>query len=211
LNNGDEYEIVTPSDDTYWFRFVPETSGMYSFKSVSGGNWTDPDCFLYNANGEWITDSFDVNDMDFDLIYYFEAGETYYFDVYDNYGEATYKVVLNRIIHSADDGSEHTDIEIVEGTDSNCTEHGYTDGLYCNECEKYVYGHEELPLDEEYHIDDDENDVCDLCGKEDFGAEECEHMCHSDNWFMKIIWNIANLFNRIFRLSPECECGVAHY
>ena len=59
------------------------------------------------------------------------------------------------MVHTTDDGSIHTDIEYVEGTYSNCTEHGYSGGLYCNECEEFISGHEELPLDEGYHTDDD--------------------------------------------------------
>ncbi len=93
---------------------------------------------------------------------------------------------------------------------------GYTEGLYCNECEKFISGHEELPLDEEYHVDEDVNDTCDLCGKEGIWDDEdeefeCEHLCHSENTLIKIIWNIINFFNRILKLSPECECGELHY
>ncbi len=38
----------------------------------------------------------------------------------------------------------------------------------------------------------------------------CEHICHSDNWFINIIWNIANFFNKIFGINPVCECGKSH-
>ncbi len=213
IEDGDEYELENHSDgEIFWFRFVPEISGLYSLKSISEN--ADPDCFLYSADGEWCDDSYDVNGMDFDLIHYLEAGETYYFDVHNCYSEGNFKIALNRIIHTSDDGSEHTDIEFVEGTYSNCTEHGYTDGFYCNECDKFISGHEEKPLDEGYHIDDDLNDICDLCDKENIWNEEdfeCEHLCHSDNRFMKIMWTIVNFFNRLLKLSPECECGVAHY
>lgn len=39
----------------------------------------------------------------------------------------------------------------------------------------------------------------------------CEHMCHSDNWFISIIWSIVRFFNKIFGLNPVCECGKSHY
>ena len=39
------------------------------------------------------------------------------------------------------------DFEITEETYSNCTEHGYTEGVYCIGCEEYVSGHEEKELD----------------------------------------------------------------
>ncbi len=97
-------------------------------------------------------------------------------------------------------------------TYSNCTEHGYLEGVYCNECEEIIYGHEEYSLDEGYHLDENRDDICDLCGKENIWAEEeCEHICHSDHWFWSIVWRIANFFHRVFGVLPECECGEAHY
>ena len=161
--------------------------------------------------GEWVHGSDDANNMDFDLVYYFEADETYYFEACNGYSENAFKVSLERVVHTTDDGSIHTDIEYVEGTYSNCTEHGYSGGLYCNECEEFISGHEELPLDEGYHTDDDFDDICDLCGAEIIWEEECEHMCHSDNWFMKIIWTITRFFNKLFGTNQYCECGEAHY
>ncbi len=211
INDGDEFELESEASfEIFWFRFTPEVSGFYTFKSVS--EEIDPDCALYDAGGEWIANSYDVNGLDFDLIYYYEAGETYYFNAYNYYMESgSFKVALNRIIHTTDDGSEH-DLELVEGMWSNCTEHGYTDGLYCNECEEFVYGHEELPLDESYHIDENWDETCDLCGKENiWDEEECEHICHSDNFFFSLIWRIANFFHSIFGILPECVCGEAHY
>ena len=38
----------------------------------------------------------------------------------------------------------------------------------------------------------------------------CGHICHSDNWFISIIWTIVNFFNGIFGLDPVCECGESH-
>lgn len=208
IDNGDEFEIEAESqEDSFWFRFAPEVSATYSFKSVS--EECDPDCFLYDSEGEWLMDSYDVNDMDFDLITYFEAGETYYFNVREYYYGGAFKVALNLLTHTADDGKEH-DVEFVGGTYSNCTEHGYTDGLYCSICEEFVSGHEELPLDENYHIDDNGDETCDLCGTENIYGY-CEHICHSDHWFLSMIWRIANFFYRIFGISPECECGEVHY
>lgn len=211
ISDGDEYQLENEeSYEVFWFSFTPETSSFYSFKSVSEN--ADPDCSLYDAEGEWITDSFDENGLDFELVYYFEAGETYYFDIHNCNAQGAFRVALNRIIHTSDDGSVHTDIEFVEGTYSNCTEHGYTEGLFCNECEEFVYGHEEKELDEYYHIDENYDETCDLCGKENIWAEEeCKHICHSENIFLQIIWRIANLFHKLFGISPDCECGEAHY
>ncbi len=201
IKDSDEFELENEAaSEIFWFRFTPATSSFYSLKSFTEN--ADPDCCLYDATGEWLADSFDEIGLDFDLIYYFEAGESYYFDVHNYSSEGSFTVALNRIIHTG----EH-DLEKVEGTYSNCTEHGYTDGLYCNECDEFVYGHEELPLDEEYHVDDNCDDVCDLCGE----SLICEHICHSDNWFFSFIWMIANFIHSLFGISPVCECGEYHY
>ena len=210
IADGDDFDVVTESgSDSVWFRFVPEESGLYSFKSAFGEK--DPDCELFDAEGEWLAYSYDVNNMDFDLIYYFEAGETYYIETYNCQGSGTFSVYLNRVKHVADDGSEHADIKFVEGTFSNCTEPGYTDGLYCNECEKFISGNEEKELDKDYHIDENSDETCDLCGKENIWDNDCGHICHSENFFLNFIWRIINFFNKLFGLSPDCKCGEAHY
>lgn len=208
IADGDEFELKNEnSSEIFWFRFTPEESGTYLFKSES--EYADPDCVLYDAEGEWVTHSYDVNGMDFELYEHFEAGETYYFSIDNCYDSGEFKVTFSQVTHTADDGSVHTDFSIFEGTPSNCTEHGYTTGLYCNECEEIVSGYEELPLDPEYHIDDDCDDICDLCGEPCY--YECDHICHSDNWFMHIIWVIGNFFHKLLGISAECECGELHY
>ena len=210
VSNGEETEVEFESTNEFcWFVFAPEVSGTYLFESFSES--CDPDCFLYDSVGTMLYDSYDVNGMDFYMVYYFEAGELYYFYVNNCYGEGTVKLALNRLVHTAADGSEH-DLEFVEGTYSNCTEHGYSDGLYCAICEIYVSGHEEMPLDEEYHIDEDYDEICDLCGEGTSWEEEvCEHICHSENTFWSIIWRIANFFHSLFGILPLCECGEWHY
>lgn len=206
MADGGEYEIENEfSGESFWFRFIPEISGLYALKSMSEG--ADPDSFIYDDAGSYLDHSFDINDMDFDLNYYLEEGKTYYFEVYNCYENGMFTISLNRVTHTAEDGSEHTDIELIEETYSNCTEHGYTQGLYCNECEEIISGHEERELDSEYHIDDDYNDFCDLCGE----YLICQHICHSENWFLQFIWTIANFIHSLLGISPACECGELHY
>ena len=62
-------------------------------------------------------------------------------------------------VHTADDGSEH-DLEYVEETESTRIEHGYTEGLYCSECDEYTWGHEEREISD-WHWDWDDNGICD--------------------------------------------------
>lgn len=85
-------------------------------------------------------------------------------------------------------------------------------GLYWVECDEYIRGHEEKELSD-LHYDDDEDGLCDECSAEiDYNLpEDCEHICHSDNWFMNFIWTIANFIHSLFGISPGCACGEPHY
>ncbi len=44
------------------------------------------------------------------------------------------------------DATYHVNTMRTRATNSTCYSHGYTAGLYCTDCEKYVSGHEEKPL-----------------------------------------------------------------
>ena len=41
-------------------------------------------------------------------------------------------------------------------------------------------------------------------------SEGCDHMCHKTG-FMGFIWKIIRFFQKLFKVSPVCECGAAHY
>ena len=196
-----------------WYRFVPEESGVYYIESFSNMEESDPYCFVFNADGDYVASGDDYNGtLDFRLVCAFESGKTYYLEIGDYYENSAFAFKLERMTHTDEDGSIHHDFILIEETYSNCTEHGYSEGVYCNECEEFIYGHEELPLDEGYHIDENIDGICDLCGKENIWAEEeCEHICHSDHWFWSMLWRIGNFFHKIFNILPECECGEAHY
>ncbi len=55
------------------------------------------------------------------------------------------------------------------------------------------------------HTDRDNNNACDNCG-----TGVCDHMCHKTG-FTAFIWKVINFFQKLFGVSPVCECGVAHY
>lgn len=210
ISDGDKIEFDSPGLGNYsYFRFVPEKSGIYIFKSVSDSDESDPACELYNAFFESVDSSDDVNGFDFLLICELEEGEPYYFSVWNNYDDAVCELELERVVHAADDGSEHS-LEYVEETYSNCTEHGYSAGIYCSDCEEFIWGHEEQPLEEDYHVDDNFDEICDLCGKENI-YDMCGCICHNGNPFLMFIWRIANFLHSIFGIFPICECGDMHY
>ncbi len=215
ISAGVEVEHDWTGREGNWecYRFVPEESGVYYIESFSNTEESDPYCFVLNADGDYVASGDDYNGtLDFRLVCAFESGKTYYLEIGDYYENSAFAFKLERMTHTDEDGSIHDDFILIEETYSNCTEHGYSEGVYCNECEEFIYGHEEYPLDEGYHPDENWDDICDLCGKENIWAEEeCEHICHSDHWFWSIVWRIANFFHRIFGVLPECECGEAHY
>lgn len=59
------------------------------------------------------------------------------------------------------------------------------------------------------HNDNNGDGKCDKCGA--VTGTVCNHICHSDNGFLKFIWNIAKFFCWLFGIKQYCECGAAHY
>ncbi len=59
------------------------------------------------------------------------------------------------------------------------------------------------------HTDFDFDGRCDACGT--VVGKICDHFCHSQNRFIKFVWNFVNFFNKIFGIKQYCECGRAHY
>lgn len=57
---------------------------------------------------------------------------------------------------------EHINTTPDDGTKASCTEPGYTAGVKCDDCGKWISGHEVIPATG--HIDEDENGKCDVCG-----------------------------------------------
>ncbi len=217
IADGDELEHddAAFNNEAGWYRFVPEESGVFFLES-----FTDPDeagdsvCMLYDENGKWlhVNDDHDES-FDFKLIFNFEAGETYYFEVRSYYEDAVFTLKLNRATHTADDGSEHN-VEFVAETESNCIEHGYTEGLYCPDCDEYVWGHEEKELSL-IHNDFDWDDICDDCGEEIVYDEEpddgtadnlCDHCGKShDNIIYRIFCFFTQFFLNLFRFFGYWE------
>ncbi len=209
ISAGDETNFYAEKFGHYvYFRFIPDESGVYVFESVSDSDSSDPSCKLYDSYFEQLKTSDDANGYDFFLIFYFEEGETYYFEVFNLIKDEECNLKLSPAVHTADDGSEH-ELEIDEGIESTCIEHGFTEGLFCLECDEYIWGHQETELSD-WHNDYDGNDVCDDCGEEII-YEECDHICHSDHWFLRFIWTIGNFIHSLLGISPVCECGEAHY
>ncbi len=39
----------------------------------------------------------------------------------------------------------------------------------------------------------------------------CDHLCHSDNAFYQVLWNILSIIFRLFNIQQYCDCGAMHY
>jgi len=59
--------------------------------------------------------------------------------------------------------SNHVNTKTVAATTSTCAVKGYTAGVYCNDCKKYISGHTEQPLAD--HSEPDANGNCTVCGQ----------------------------------------------
>lgn len=39
----------------------------------------------------------------------------------------------------------------------------------------------------------------------------CDHLCHSDNQFIQLIWKLLHIIFRLFNVQQYCDCGITHY
>ena len=82
---------------------------------------------------------------------------------------------------------------------------GYT-GKKCSMCGQ-VFDKVEIAPASLDHIDKSPVDgKCDVCG-----YIMCDHICHDENAFKKIIWFVAKLWYQFLGINPVCKCGALHY
>ena len=98
----------------------------------------------------------------------------------------------------------HTPAESVRQWPANptCTENGSIyEVVYCSVCEEEI-SRELIVIEATGHADNDNDGNCDNCEE-----QLCDHNCHKNGFF----WKILNFINRLFGLNKVCECGVSHY
>lgn len=44
-----------------------------------------------------------------------------------------------------------------------------------------------------------------------YKADNCDHICHSSNWFVSFIWRITVFIFRNLDIQQYCDCGTLHY
>ena len=90
------YEVVIEEPDTvFWLSFTPETSDWYVLRSESD---SDTHCMLYDSEYGYLEENDDGGfDYNFQLKYFLEAGETYYYAVRFLFSDMTgsFPVVLS--------------------------------------------------------------------------------------------------------------------
>lgn len=91
-----------------------------------------------------------------------------------------------------------------------CVSEGFT-LYYCADCNMTYLNNFVLML---AHEDFEGDGLCDYCETEvedvDDDLPECDHICHKSG-FLGFIWKVISFFQKLFGISPICECGVAHY
>lgn len=200
LTFGEEYEKV--------LKFTPETDGAYIIYSSSEAEGADPAADVFDEGYYYLASGDDEDGLNFTVMNEFEAGKTYYIVIY-NYSDFDYKfeVTLEKAAHDVSDGTTH-ELIYVPAEYPTCAQTGYGEGLYCEECEEYIFGHEEIPM--AGHWDWNRDGYCDLCDAE-MELPECEHICHNQSHFLSFIWKIVNFFNKLLGNNPFCQCGVYHF
>ena len=94
-----------------------------------------------------------------------------------------------------------------------CTKDGKTEGSHCSACGEVLIEQKNVPATG--HIDADNDNVCDTCGKQisntnDPSKDDCDCMCHKSG-FVGFFWKFIRVFYQIFKTNKTCKCGVNHY
>ncbi|MGN0468357.1 MAG: leucine-rich repeat domain-containing protein, partial [Acutalibacteraceae bacterium] len=91
-------------------------------------------------------------------VYYTGTGEQWQEISIDEFNDC----LTNAKIHYNYVPCVHSHITEYAQKDATCTENGYTEGVYCEDCGRWISGHE---LIRKYHTDENEDGICDICGK----------------------------------------------
>ncbi len=211
LSDGYSEKVTCKEGKDQWYRFVPVETAIYVAKSDSQN--ADP-CFdVYNLKEQLLTYHDDIEygvNNDFECVYEFQAGETYFINLTDwqagTEWDFTFEKMDSHEVKVVDEeGVETTvvhELTYVADVFATCESDGCSAGVYCEECEEYLAGHYEVAaFDHNY-----DDGVCINCGV------ECDCKCHSQG-IVGFFWNFGNFFRMLFNLGSHeyCECGAKHY
>lgn len=94
---------------------------------------------------------------------------------------------------------------------ATCEKEGsYTEVIVCSVCGGDIKSNV-TTLPALGHSDNNGDNVCDNGGETLRNpADDCTHICHKSG-IMGFIWKVIRFFQKLFKMNPVCECGVAHY
>lgn len=189
-----ETKVITEMVDYAVYKFVPQedVTAIFSSNVYSEEFEYDVSASIYDEYGNVIENNDDFGGtLDFLILYEFTAGETYFLRVDTFYEGIDVEFSLVPAIHTTADGEEHP-LVYVEETFGTCVEVGYSEAIYCEECEEYIVGHEEG----EYGFceDSDWDDICDYCGEEIDYSSDDDTDIDTENGFLDKILNLIKTF-----------------
>ncbi len=155
ISSSETKTVTVNSGGTARLLFTPAVSGTYSFYSSS-----DDDTYVYLFDedmGELAFDDDSGDSLNFNITYDLYEGNIYYFLVgyYDD-TSGSFDVTLELTAQHC----EHLNTVNVVAVKETCTTNGYTSGVFCNDCQTYISGHEIIM---KHHTDTNEDKICDIC------------------------------------------------
>lgn len=148
---------VSPSE-VIWVKITPDVTRIYRIYSTSQYQ-TEIYSLLYD----------DLIGLEFcdpvgSLIYYtdeelplnLQKGKSYYFAIGFYYPDVSEEVEIG-----FECDCEHLNTTYYDEVEPTCTEDGYTDGEYCEDCQTWLYEREVIPATG--HVDENEDNICDYC------------------------------------------------
>lgn len=204
------HDTAEYNNNAHWYRFTPEETGTYSIRTR---NAEYSMCYLYNADGEYLgcydeyPDVEKISYKDCLMIYKLDADQTYYYEVSAASEDIVFEVELNKSTHKTITGKVH-DVDYIFETDSTCTEHGYSDSIYCPDCDRYLWGHEEKELEEHWDYEDD--GICDDCGATIVYDEDNddENVSTDEDGIMGLIAKVIDMFKNIWEFILNLFSGI---
>ena len=98
--------------------------------------------------------------------------------------------------------------ETVPAKAASCSEDGHSEYLLCQKC-GFEQGRTDIPATG--HNDADGDGKCDDCTRKMDYSGDCGCLCHSENWFLRIIYKIIRFFWKLFSINRICDCGAVHF
>ncbi|MGN1419722.1 MAG: leucine-rich repeat protein, partial [Acutalibacteraceae bacterium] len=157
ISAGETISVDIAGGSITYIKFVPTVTGTFTFTSVSS---IDTYGYLYDENKNQITsDDDDGTGNNFLITYDLEAGKTYYFGARyytgSQSGSFNVKLTCDKVFCAHENTTEHAEVP------ATCEEYGYTAGVFCEDCQTWISGHERI----ERHFDENNDAICDKCGE----------------------------------------------